>query len=51
MPSKTTGEGDTISPQKILILGVGSLLLSDEGIGVHVANELMKMGLPPMAEW
>ncbi len=39
--------GDTISPQKIVILGVGNLLLSDEGVGVHVANELMKMNLPP----
>ncbi|MEW6417870.1 MAG: HyaD/HybD family hydrogenase maturation endopeptidase [Nitrospirota bacterium] len=32
---------------KIVILGVGNLLLSDEGVGVHVANELMKMELPP----
>jgi len=39
--------GETISPQKIVVLGVGNLLLSDEGIGVHVANELMKMDLPP----
>ncbi len=39
--------GDDISPQKIVILGVGNLLLSDEGVGVHVANELMKMELPP----
>jgi len=39
--------GETISPQKIIILGVGNLLLSDEGVGVHVANELMKMELPP----
>ena len=39
--------GDTISPQKIVILGVGNLLLSDEGVGVHVANELMKLDLPP----
>ncbi|MDP3048814.1 MAG: HyaD/HybD family hydrogenase maturation endopeptidase [Thermodesulfovibrionales bacterium] len=39
--------GDTNSPQKIVILGVGNLLLSDEGVGVHVANELMKMELPP----
>jgi hydrogenase maturation protease len=38
--------GDTISPQKIVILGVGNLLLSDEGVGVHVATELMKMDLP-----
>ncbi len=39
--------GATDSPQKIVILGVGNLLLSDEGVGVHVANELMKMDLPP----
>ncbi|NWG01426.1 MAG: HyaD/HybD family hydrogenase maturation endopeptidase [Syntrophaceae bacterium] len=34
-------------PPKIVILGVGNLLLSDEGVGVHVAHELMKMNLPP----
>jgi hydrogenase maturation protease len=45
--SKNSKGGDTISPQKIVILGVGNLLLSDEGVGVHVANELMKMELPP----
>jgi hydrogenase maturation protease len=36
------------SPYKrILILGVGNLLLSDEGVGVHVAQEMMKMAMPP----
>ncbi len=40
-------EVDTISSPRIVILGVGNLLLSDEGVGVHVANELMKMDLPP----
>jgi len=39
--------GATSSPQKIVILGVGNLLLSDEGVGVHVATELMKTKLPP----
>ena len=36
------------SPKKkqMVILGVGNLLLSDEGIGVHVANKLMEMDLP-----
>jgi hydrogenase maturation protease len=38
--------GERISPPNILILGVGNLLLSDEGVGVHVANELRKMKLP-----
>jgi hydrogenase maturation protease len=39
--------GATGSPQKIVILGVGNLLLSDEGVGVHVANKFMKIKLPP----
>jgi hydrogenase maturation protease len=30
----------------IVVLGVGNLLLSDEGIGVHVANRLLEMELP-----
>ena len=37
---------DTTSP-KTVILGIGNVLLSDEGIGVHVANELSGMDLPP----
>jgi hydrogenase maturation protease len=35
------------SPPKIVILGVGNLLLSDEGVGVHIADELLKTSLPP----
>ena len=30
----------------ILIVGVGNLLLRDEGIGVHVAHELQRRHLP-----
>lgn len=44
--ANSTG-GAQSSPQKIVILGVGNLLLSDEGVGVHVANALMNMNLPP----
>lgn len=43
---KNPSGGAPSSPQKIVILGVGNLLLSDEGVGVHVANDLMKMDLP-----
>ncbi len=28
------------NPQKILVLGIGNLLLRDEGVGIHVVNEL-----------
>jgi len=44
---------DTPTPhnqKKIVVLGVGNLLLSDEGIGVHVVNKLMEMALPPEVE-
>ena len=32
---------------KVLILGVGNLLLQDEGVGIHVIRELEKETLPP----
>jgi hydrogenase maturation protease len=41
---------DTATPNNqatIVVLGVGNLLLSDEGVGVHVVHQLMKMALPP----
>ncbi len=36
--------------KKIVVLGVGNLLLSDEGVGVHVANRLMEIPLPSEVE-
>jgi hydrogenase maturation protease len=33
--------------KRIVILGVGNLLLSDEGIGVHIAQRMMTMDWPP----
>ncbi len=33
--------------KKAVVLGVGNLLLSDEGVGIHVVKELMEMDLPP----
>lgn len=31
---------------KILILGIGNILMGDEGVGVHVVNSLEKAALP-----
>jgi hydrogenase maturation protease len=46
--SATEGRKSVKNQHKhILILGVGNLLLSDEGVGVHVAQRLMHMALPP----
>jgi len=36
--------------QPILVLGVGNILLTDEGVGVHVVQRLQKMDLPPHVE-
>lgn len=33
-------------PPNIVVLCIGNLLLSDEGVGVHVAHKLMEMNLP-----
>lgn len=38
------------SDKKIVIMGVGNLLLCDEGIGVHAAKELSKRELPANVE-
>jgi len=34
-------------PRNVLILGVGNLLLTDDGFGVHVINALRELPLPP----
>ena len=34
----------------IVVVGVGNILCSDEGVGVHVANRLKRMTLPPNVE-
>ena len=33
-------------PAKVIVLGVGNLLLRDEGIGVHVANVMQDVTVP-----
>ena len=40
----------SLDPKPILILGIGNILLKDEGVGVHTANKMMEMDLPPDVE-
>jgi hydrogenase maturation protease len=47
---RNTTQTSTHDRKRIVILGVGNLLLSDEGVGVHVANKLMEMDLPEGVE-
>lgn len=37
-------------PARVLILGIGNLLLSDEGVGVHAVRCLARQVLPPGVE-
>ena len=36
--------------KKILVVGIGNLLLTDEGVGVHIIQELSRMKLPENVE-
>jgi hydrogenase maturation protease len=36
--------------RKVLILGIGNVLMGDEGVGVHVVNSLEKAALPADVE-
>lgn len=36
--------------ESTLVLGLGNLLLSDEGVGIHVARRLKSLPLPPHIE-
>jgi hydrogenase maturation protease len=38
------------SPERIVIMGMGNLLLKDEGVGVHVIHVLRKKNLPKNVE-
>jgi hydrogenase maturation protease len=35
------------NPPRVVVIGVGNLLLRDEGIGIHVVQALQEMDLPP----
>ena len=35
------------SPPRIVVIGVGNLLLKDEGIGIHAVQALQELELPP----
>ncbi len=36
--------------QRILIMGIGNVLMQDDGVGVHVIRQLEGMDLPPQVE-
>lgn len=46
----TDSEKNSRDSGRILVLGLGNILLKDEGIGVHIAGELQKQNLPANVE-
>lgn len=39
-----------MTDKPILILGIGNILMKDDGVGVYVAQKMMNMALPPDVE-
>ncbi len=46
----TTSSGETTNRAKTLVLGLGNVLMGDEGIGVHVVRALEQYTLPEGVE-
>lgn len=44
---KSKPSGHTEATPRIVVVGVGNLLLKDEGIGIHTLKALQEMDLPP----
>ncbi len=42
--------GQETPPPRIVVIGVGNLLMKDEGVGVHAIQSLQEMVLPPDVE-
>jgi hydrogenase maturation protease len=43
----TNNQSTPNTPPRIVVIGVGNLLLKDEGIGIHALKALQESGLPP----
>lgn len=50
MKSDISGNNNDKQIPGIVVVGVGNLLLKDEGVGVHVIKELQELDLPPDVE-
>ena len=46
MESQTKQPKNNPTPDKILVLGIGNLVLNEEAIGLHVVNALNEMEIP-----
>jgi hydrogenase maturation protease len=47
IPDEQLRGGVSAPPRKVLILGVGNILLGDDGFGVHLINSLADTPFPP----
>lgn len=49
-PEKTGTETKNETEDKTTVLGIGNILLQDEGVGVHIINRLQQIGLEAEAD-
>ncbi|MFH1647008.1 MAG: HyaD/HybD family hydrogenase maturation endopeptidase [Chloroflexota bacterium] len=47
MSSSIDNQPTIDAPPRVVVVGVGNLLLRDEGIGIHAVKALQEMDLPP----
>jgi hydrogenase maturation protease len=47
MTSNINGQLEENQPPQTVVIGVGNLLLKDEGIGIHAVKALQEIDLPP----
>jgi len=47
MTQRTADDNSVKSPPRVVVVGVGNLLLKDEGIGIHAVKSLQDIDLPP----
>jgi hydrogenase maturation protease len=47
VPLSSGNRSDEVSPPRIVVIGVGNLLMKDEGVGIHALKALQEAEIPP----
>jgi hydrogenase maturation protease len=47
LPDSKNNQSQNDIPPRIVVIGVGNLLLKDEGVGIHAVKALQEIALPP----
>jgi hydrogenase maturation protease len=50
LPASPDNQAEKDTPPRVVIIGVGNLLMRDEGVGIHTVQALQSLDLPPHVE-